>query len=276
MADPSPIDHAAFKSFEREGYSRVATGYDQAATPATSQVNDAILDGVGATRGTRLLDVACGPGWLSAAAVARGAVVTGLDFADRMLDLARARCPQADFRNGDAEQLPFDAGRYEAVVCSFGLLHFPAPERAVAEAFRVLQAGGRYAFTCWTPPARNPFMGLLFGAVQAHGTTTLDLPAGPPLFRFGEAAECEKILGAAGFVRVSVVEVPLVWPFPSAEEVMPMVAAATARIGPMLTMQRPDQRRRIEEAIAEGARKYTTARGVEIPSPALLAVGRKP
>jgi SAM-dependent methyltransferase len=276
MADDPPIDHAAFKRFERDGYSRVAAGYDQAATPATSQVNDAILDGVGATLGTRLLDVVCGPGWLSAAAAARGALVTGLDFAESMLDLARARCPQADFQNGDAEQLPFDAGHYEAVVCSFGLLHFPDPERAVAEAFRVLRAGGRYAFTCWTPPARNPFMGLILGAIQTHGTTALDLPAGPPLFRFGDPAECEKILSAAGFVRVSVAEVPLVWPFPSAEEVVPLVAAATARIGPMLTLQRADQRRRIDEAITEGARKHMTARGVEIPSSALLAVGHKP
>ena len=271
-----PVDHVAFKRFEREGYSRVAPGYEQAAAPATSQVNDALLDGVGATRGTRLLDVACGPGWLSAAAVARGSVVTGLDFAETMLDLARARCPQADFRNGDAEQLPFDAGHYEAVACSFGLLHFPDPERAVVEAFRVLRAGGRYAFTCWTPPARNPFFGIILGAVQTHGTTALDLPAGPPLFRFGEPAECEKVLGAAGFVRVPVTELPVVWLFPSAEEVVPMVAAATARLGPMLRMQPPEQRRRVEDAIVEGARKYATARGVEIPSSALLAVGQKP
>ncbi len=276
MTDHPSIDRTAVKQLEREGYSRVAPRYDQAATPATSQVNNAILDAVGARQGTRLLDVACGPGWLSAAAVARGAVVTGLDFAESMLDLARARCPQAVFHDGDAEQLPFDAGRYEAVVCSFGLLHFPDPERAVAEAFRVLQAGGRYAFTSWTPPARNPFMGLIFGAIQTHGTTPVDLPAGPPLFRFGEAAECEKILSEAGFLRVSVVEVPVVWPFPSPEEVMPMVAASTARIGPWLTLQRADQRRRIADAIAEGARQYATARGVEIPSPALLAVGGRP
>lgn len=58
--------------------------------------------------------------------------------------------------------------------------------------------------------------------------------------------------------------------------VMPMVAASTARIGPWLTLQRADQQRRIADAIAEGARQRTTARGVEIPSPALLAVGCRP
>ena len=87
-----------------------------------------------------------------------------------MLTLARARCPEAAFQDGDAEGLPFEAGRFDAVVCSLGFPHFPHPERAIAEAYRVLKPGGRYAFTCWTPPVRNPFMGLLFGAVQTHGT----------------------------------------------------------------------------------------------------------
>lgn len=114
MTDQPPIDHEAFKQFERDGYSGVA---------------------VGTERGTRLLDVACGPGWLSAAAVQRGAMVTGVDFATQMLTMARARCPDATFQDGDAEQLPFEAGRFDAVVCSLGFPHFPNPERAIAEAF---------------------------------------------------------------------------------------------------------------------------------------------
>src|SRR4029453_5141903 len=72
MTDHPAIDHEAFKQFERAGYSRVAEGYDQATAPVTSQVNEAILDAVGTAPGTRLLDVACGPGWLSAAGVQRG------------------------------------------------------------------------------------------------------------------------------------------------------------------------------------------------------------
>jgi SAM-dependent methyltransferase len=85
------------------------------------------------------------------------------------------------------------------VVCSLGILHLPNPEKAVAEAHRVLKPGGRYAFTCWTPPASNPFFGLVLGSVQKHGSMNVNLPAGPPLFRFGELTECETVLRAAGF-----------------------------------------------------------------------------
>jgi len=276
MAPEPSIDVEAFKTFEREGYSRVAHSYDKATAMVTSQVNDAVLDAVGAGPGVSVLDVACGPGGLSAAAVKRGAVVTALDFAENMVAIARLRCPEADIHNGDAENLPFQAGRFDAVVCSLGILHFPNPERAIAEAHRVLTLGGRYAFTCWTPPARNPFFGLVLGSVQKHGDMDVNLPAGPPLFRFGDVTECESALRAAGFTSVSVTELPMVWPFSTPEDVVPAVVTSTARIGPILAMQTPEQRRNIERAIAEGAKKYVTARGVEVPTAVLLAVGQKP
>jgi SAM-dependent methyltransferase len=276
MTNHHPVDDAAFKQFERDGYSRVAEGYDKATAKVTAQVNEAILDAVGTTRGTHVLDVACGPGWLSAAAVQRGAIVTGLDFAKNMLTIARARCPEAEFHDGDAEDLPFGEDQFDAVVCSLGFPHFPHPERAIAEAFRVLKPGGRYAFTNWTPPARNPFMGLLFGAVQTHGTTAVDLPPGPSLFRFGDPAECDRALRAEGFMAVSETELPMVWPFAAPEKVVPEVVASTARLGPMLAMQTAEQRRTIERAIIEGAKAYAKDGGIAVPTAVMLAVGRKP
>jgi SAM-dependent methyltransferase len=203
-------------------------------------------------------------------------MVTGVDFATHMLTLARARCPDAAFHDGDAENLPFEAGRFDAVVCSLGFPHFPNPERAIAEAFRVLTSGGRYAFTCWTPPARNPFMHLILGSVQRHGTMDVDLPPGPSLFRFGDPTAGERALRTGGFVTVSVTEPPMVWPFVAPEEVVPGVVASTARLGPLLAMQSAEQRRNIEHAIIEGARTYATGGGVEIPTAVVLAVACKP
>jgi hypothetical protein len=72
MTPESAIDVEAFKKFECEGFSRVADGYEQTTAIVTSQVNDAILDAVEAGPAMSLLDVACGPGWLTAAAIKRG------------------------------------------------------------------------------------------------------------------------------------------------------------------------------------------------------------
>lgn len=112
--------------------------------------------------------------------------------------------------------------------------------------------------------------------MERHGTLNVDLPAGPPLFRFGEPSECERALTAAGFTAVSVRELPMSWHFSAPEAVVPAVVASTGRFGPLLAMQSPEQRQDIETAIAEGARNYVTVRGVEIPTAVLLAVGQKP
>ncbi|MEH2071921.1 MAG: methyltransferase domain-containing protein [Nostoc sp.] len=276
MTNDPPINREAFKQFERDGFSKVAQGYDGAIAQVTSQVNQAILDGVEARAGMRLLDVACGTGWLSADAVKRGAIVTGLDYTENMLVIARSRCPEAEFWVGDAENLPFEFDEFEAVVCNFGILHFPEPEKAIAESLRVLKPGGYYAFTCWTPPAHNPFMALILGTVQTYGTIDVDLPPAPPLFRFGDPNECKKILSASGFISVSVTELPINWTFSRPEDVMPTIIASSARLGSILSMQTGQQHHDIENAIIEGAKKYATDDGIEIPSPVMLTVGRKP
>jgi ubiquinone/menaquinone biosynthesis C-methylase UbiE len=77
MTEQPPIDHEAFKQFECTGYSRVAEGYDQATAQVTAQVNGTVLDAAETRRRTHLLDVACGPGWLSAAAAKRVGVRIG-------------------------------------------------------------------------------------------------------------------------------------------------------------------------------------------------------
>jgi SAM-dependent methyltransferase len=276
MTDTAHFDHEAFREFERNAYSEVADSYDLATERITAQVNDPILDAVGATQGTRLLDVACGPGRLSAAASRRGCLVTGIDLAEPMVAIARRRCEQGVFHAGDAERLPFESGRFDAVVCSLGVLHFADPEQAIGEARRVLVPGGRYAFTSWVPPARNPFFGLILGAVREYGTLDLPLPQGPPLFRFGERVECERTLRASGFEVVCTRDITLTWEFDSPEQVVPYVTSSSARLAPMMSLQKDEDRRSIEQAIVDGARAYSDGQRVCIPASIVLAVARKP
>jgi SAM-dependent methyltransferase len=275
MPLPPGFDREAFRQFERSGYSGLASAYDSGTARVTAQVNDPMLDAVGAGRGTRLLDVACGPGRLSAAASQRGCRVTGIDFAEPMVALARRCCPSGEFLVADAESLPFESDRFDAVVCNLGLLHFPDPEHAICEAKRVLRPGGRYAFTCWLPPDRNALFGLIFGAVQKFGLMDMPLPPAPPQFRFGERAECERTLQACGLEVLSAQEVMLRWDFDSPEQIVPGVIASTARLGSMLSLQSGERRRNIEQAIADGARAYFDGRRVSIPAPVMLAVARR-
>ena len=276
MAEEIKFDKNAFKQFEQEGYSRIAKEYNSITVKTTSQANPFMLDVVGVESGTRVLDIACGPGWLSRDAANRGADVVGLDLAEKMLDVARANCPQGEFHQGEADRLPFEDGSFDAVVCSLGILHFPDPETAMTEAHRVLVSGGKYAITCWLPPDKNPFMNLVLGTISEHGTMDVGLPPGPPLFRFGDPTECENALSGAGFVMDSTQELPLIWRMSSLDIVIDELKSGTARLAALLNMQTDEARGKIEESIVEKTKEFEKNGRYDIPAPVLLACGRKP
>src|SRR5438477_11403025 len=102
MTDPT-----AFHDFEHAGWERAAEYYADAFGVVTKGTAGPLLDAVGAQAGVRLLDVACGPGFITAAAAARGADVVGLDFSPAMIARATELHPSIAFREGDAEALPF-------------------------------------------------------------------------------------------------------------------------------------------------------------------------
>ena len=149
MAAPS---FNAFHDFEHAGWQKAAEHYARDVRDADRSSVRPAARGGRRPAGVRLLDVACGPGYVAGVAAAQGARVIGLDFSPLMVAEARRRYPDVEFREGDAEALPFDDGGFDAAVMNFGLLHLARPEAAIAEAHRVLAAGGRYAFTVWARP----------------------------------------------------------------------------------------------------------------------------
>jgi len=199
MPNP-PIDPEAFRAFEHEGWERIPQRYHNAFASLTSQMTTPLLDAVGVTTGVQLLDVATGPGYAAAAAAKRGAEVVGVDFAPAMVAEARRRYPTVDFREGDAEDLPFPEASFDAVTMNFGLLHLGRPERALTEAHRVLRPGGRLGFTVWARPEEAIGFQMVLRAVESYGKLDLQLPQGPHFFRFSDPQECHRSLLNAGFV----------------------------------------------------------------------------
>lgn len=90
-----------------------------------------------------VLDAACGTGRHSVELARRGHQVIGVDRSPAMLELARAKLPQGEFRQGDLIALPVEAGAVDAVVCALALVHPPELGGAMAEFARVLCPGGR-------------------------------------------------------------------------------------------------------------------------------------
>jgi ubiquinone/menaquinone biosynthesis C-methylase UbiE len=173
---------AAFQDFEHEGWETVSDGYEQHFARLTSQTVEPLLDAAGVARGMRVLDVCTGPGLLAGATVRRGAEAVGLDFSGNAVEIARRNVPGAEFLQGDAQALPFTSESYDAVLCGYGIIHVPDPEKALAEMRRVLRPGGRLAASVWQAPQPDNGFGVLYGAIRQHGDVGVPLPHGPDFF----------------------------------------------------------------------------------------------
>ena len=275
MAALAP-DPVAFRALEHAGWQGAARHYDEAFGSLTRQAVDPLLDAAEVRSGVRTLDVASGPGYAAAAAAARGAPVAALDFSSSMVELARSQNPEIEFREGDAEALPFPDGSFAAVVMNFGMLHLAQPERALAEAFRVLHAGGRYAFTVWAKPEEAVGFGIILDAIRKHGNPDVPLPPGPPFFRFSDASECDKVLKIAGFRNVDVRKVPQVWRFSASGLLFEAFLAGSVRTQALLHAQSAPALNAIRDAVGRLAGEYENHGTVEIPMPAVLAAAVKP
>jgi len=122
-----------------------------------------------------LLDVACGTGIAAITAARIGAKVSGLDLTPELLERARENSQIADveidWREGDAEALPFADSEFDLVLSQFGHMFTPRPEVVLAQMLRVLKPGGTIAFVTWPPES---LVGSSFTLVASY------MPPPPP------------------------------------------------------------------------------------------------
>jgi SAM-dependent methyltransferase len=141
---------AKFKEMQRQGWKHFAPLEGLTTPPAARLVKWANV-----RAGQNVLDVGCGTGVVAITAARLGAKVFAVDLTPDLLERARENASIAkfeiDFREGDAEALPFDDARFDVVLSQFGHMFAPRPEIAIREMLRVLKPGGTIAFATWPP-----------------------------------------------------------------------------------------------------------------------------
>ncbi|MEQ8355865.1 MAG: methyltransferase domain-containing protein [Kiloniellaceae bacterium] len=159
-----------------------------------------VCESAGVAMGQQVLDVACGTGVVAREAARRGAKVVGLDRNPSMLAVARRLAPGVDWREGLAEELPFEDGGFDAVLSQFGLMFFGDRVKALAEMWRVLKPGGCLTVAVWDSLESTPgyramvhLLQHLFGAEVAAG---LRAP-----FVLGDRGELHVLFEAAGIAK---------------------------------------------------------------------------
>ena len=270
------IDADAFNEYEMRAWNTVADAYIRGFGELTRQSIGPLLDALELREGTAFLDVATGPGWLAAAAAERGAHVLGVDVSETMLAEARRRYPGLTFKPANAELLPFDQAKFDAVGCNFGMLHFGRPEQAIQEAFRVLRPRGRFAFTVWAAPSETVAYEIVLGALHKYGSADVGLPPGPPFFRFSDPTESASALTSAGFLDAEVRTVPQIWRVASAEELFNVMCAGTGRTRGLILGQTSEAREAIRATIVQQAQSYARDGTLFLSMPSVLSAARKP
>jgi SAM-dependent methyltransferase len=247
--DPDGTASEVFRAFELRGWDQEGRpeAYHRFFGELTTRTIEALLEAAAAGTGTRLLDVGSGPGYVAAAAAERGAAVVGVGAAARMLTLAAQRYPGLEFRQADAEALPFPDGSFEAVVANFLVPHLARPETAVAEFVRVLRPGGRLALTAWGL-AEGTCYRVYNEAVQAVGAQPPpDLPAGPSFFAYADEAAFAGLLRSAGLREVEVRSLMLRHPATSPREVWEGLVRGTVRNSAFIRGQPAAMQERIRD-----------------------------
>lgn len=158
------------------------------------------LDALAAQPGERVLDIGCGCGATSRALAAAGAIVTGVDVSQPMLDLAREKGGGPAYLKADASTEPLP-GPFDAAFSRFGVMFFDEPEKAFAHIRAAMAPRARIGFVCWGPLSENlwalePMMAALPHLPEAPEPPA---PGAPGPFAFAEPGKAVSGLEAAGW-----------------------------------------------------------------------------
>jgi SAM-dependent methyltransferase len=177
-----------------------SVGHYETTADQLNPVSAAVVEGAAVGPGDRVVDVGCGTGNAAILAALRGAHVTGVDPAARLLEVARVRAAEsgvsATFLQGDAASIPVGTAGADVVLSVFGVIFAADPAAAAAEMARVTAPGGRIILTAWIPEgAIYDCVGVFQKAVAA----AIGLPPGSRPFAWHEQSALASIFGPLGF-----------------------------------------------------------------------------
>ena len=266
-----------YRNFEHAAWELAAANYADSFETVTKPFARPLLDAVDCRPGLRLLDVACGSGFISSLATSLGSTATGIDFSAAMVAQASKRYPSVSFFEADAENLPFADGSFDAIVIGFGVHHFPSPRRAMSEALRLLRGSGRFAFTVWSS-SDHALLQLVIDAIGHSGVPGSSLPA-PPRGDISDIDTCKRLMLESGFSanHSSFHKLETRVAISSAASLIELLAKGTARASALIRLQ-PDETMpavisAVEAAMAQYRSKFSEL--FEIPAVAILACGTR-
>lgn len=239
------------------------------------RVSDWLVDRLDPQPGQTILELAAGPGetgFLVADRLGPEGKLISTDLGSGMVDAARRgaearRLTNVEFRVMDAQQIDLPDASVDGVICRFGLMLIPEPDRAIVEVRRVLRPGGRLAYGVWGPPDRNPWMTLLAMAVMQHGHEPPGDPFGPGgPFSLADQDRNRALLAGAGFTDVRAEEIPATFVFDSFDHYWTVQSEAAGPLALLISSLPADSAHAIRETVEPMLAPFQSGSSYEIPS----------
>ncbi len=168
--------------------------YETVAAELIPTLGPTLVEAAGVKAGDRVLDVAAGSGNAAIPAAMTGASVVASDLTPDLLESGRkdaeARGLEIDWREADAEALPFADGEFDVVLSCVGVMFAPHHQASADELVRVTRSGGTIALLSWTPEG---FIGQMFGTMKPYAPPPPPGAQPPPLW--GDEAHVRSLLG---------------------------------------------------------------------------------
>jgi SAM-dependent methyltransferase len=249
-----------------------------------AEATEALLDAAGIGAGDRVLDLAAGPGGAGLAAARRvgtsGSVVLS-DVAAEMVAVAARRASanaQVSTAVFDQSTIGFADGGFDAVINRHGLMFVEDPVETVAEAVRVLRAGGRYATMTWDRRELNPWLGLVLDAVSDQFGVQFPPPSVRGPFELEDPDVLSTVLRDGGLEDVTVAAMSTPMHARSLDEWWGRVPKLAGPLALALAGMEPDVRDAISErAIKSGAQAAARDEdGIVFAGSVLIGSGRRP
>ena len=272
---------------QRQDWNRVASGWerwDEFFDRNMTFLNHRLVADARLRRGHRVLDLGSGTGYpalLAAQVVGPDGHVVGIDLAERMLAVAGRKATKLglsniEFQTGDGSKLPFESGRFNAVITRFCLMFLPDVSKGLEELARVLQGGGYLTAAVWSTPDKNPYIRIPLDTIKQFIDLPPPDPDAPGIFRLAKTGDLAGLAQKAGLSFVAEEEMTAEVVYPSAADCYNSLMDLAAPIQNLLEKLSADQKRQVQERITTAAVEYQREDGIALPVAVRFVTARKP
>ena len=276
------MDREEYRRTSLENWQTMASGWERRRADIekfTRPVTEWLVRAIEPQPGDTVLELAAGPGDVGYSAVrllgAEGRLISS-DFSSEMVEVGRRRAAElglerVENRVLDALEIALEDDSVDGVLCRFGYMLMPDPERALAETRRVLRPGGRLALAVWSTPERNPWISIGGRILAELGLAQPPEPGEPGMFVLADEQRLRGVLEDAGFEVERIEEIPLLLGYDDIDDYVSSARETGGMFARLWSAATDEQRDAIRAGLIEGFVPFAVDGGYALPGVGVVA-----